>query len=212
MNVKITSNNSILTSIVNKLEETQSQFENMSKKMAELLAKAFVARARKRLIAFTGSKRYSYYIKAVNNGEGHWSVVLNNPKYDPYIMYFLEYGTGFVGKRSEQNPDKPASWKYTVNKGASWYGAMTLEFGKQEGWFFNYRPNHFVQEEDGDFTNKNTGQRVIFTSGIKPVMYIYKTKVEIQNLLRQVKGKSYKEIERRLNSMINSSTMDIWGG
>lgn len=206
MQISVTIEKGNLKNFIDSLTEIKNEIGDMSIRLSEMIAKAFVARARKRLIAYTGQKRYSYYIKAVKEEDGHWSVRLNQPKYDPDIMYFLEYGTGFVGRESEQNPDKPSSWQYTINYGADWYGVMDINGSEVEGWYFNYQPNHFVQEEDGGYTNKRTQQRVIFTRGIKPVMYIYKTKIEIQDLLDKVKGKrlkiSYKELKSRLNKII----------
>ena len=211
MKITMTVKDSAIKKMLTRLRETKDIFTDMSKKTGELIAKAFVARARKRLIAFTNDRRYSYYIRAVKDGESNWSVIVGRPKYDPDIMYFFEYGTGFVGRDSEQNPAKPVGWEYAINEGESWYGVMDLEFGRQKGWYFNYKPNHFVQEEDGGYTNRKTGQRVIFTSGIKPVMYIYKTRVEIQNLLKEVKGKklkiSYKQLKSRLNKLISGDIM-----
>lgn len=194
-----------IDNIIKNLQKRISVFEDMSDNLAELLAKAFVARARKRLLNFTGQKRYSYYINAVHNGDNSWSVIVRSPKYDPYIMYFLEYGTGFVGERSEQNPDKPADWKYTINKGASWYGVIAKT--GEEGWWFNYRPNHFIQPEDYFFPEEHKA----FTSGIKPVMYMYKTKTEINSLLQSVVKDgnitvTYKQLKRQLNALISGDT------
>lgn len=188
-----------------KLKKMIEQFDDMSKRLSEMLAKAFVARARKRLLAFTGEKRYSYYIKAVKSDNNRWSVVLRQPKYDNYIMYFFEYGTGFVGQQSEQNPDKPPNWLFTVNKGEYWYDIVTSDGKEKEGWYFNYRPNHFIQEED--IIDEKKTNTVVFTSGIKPVMYIYKTKQEINTLLKAVfrNGRlriTYKELKSRLNALI----------
>lgn len=211
MKISVTIEKGKLKNFIKNLTEIKNDIGNMSVKLSEMIAKAFVARARKRLMAYTHEKRYSYYIKAVKDGDGHWSVRLNQPKYDEDIMYFFEYGTGFVGRDSEQNPDKPSGWAYTVNYGSDWYGVMDINGSEREGWYFNYQPNHFVQEEDSGYTNRKTGQRVIFTSGIKPVMYIYKTKVEMQNLLREVKGKklkiSYKQLKSRLNKLISGDIM-----
>lgn len=183
----------------------------MSDTLSEMLAKAFVAIARKRLLAFTGEKRYSYYIKAVKKDGNRWAVILRQPKYDPYIMYFFEYGTGYVGKESEQNPDKPKNWHFTINEGEYWYSTIHNGTVEQEGWYFNYEQNHFIQQDDMVFppteTNPNT---VVFTRGIKPVMYLYKAKREINTLLKAVfrNGRlsiSYKELKKRLNQLIKSS-------
>ena len=195
-----------LDKLLANLQSKIETFDDMSKRLSEMLAKAFVARARKRLIAFTGDKRYSYYIKAIKNGDNRWSVIIRKPKYDPYIMYFFEYGTGFVGQQSEQNPDKPADWLFTINKGEYWYDTVTIGGSEKEGWYFNYKPNHFVQEDDVIF--EKTTNQVVFTSGIKPVMYLYKTKQEINTLLKSVfrNGRlriTYKQLKSRLNALIS---------
>ena len=204
-----------IKSILDNLKQTQEMFDDMSKVLSEMIAKAFVARARKVLLYYTHEKRYSYYIKAVKGDEGHWSVVLNHPKYDPYIMYFLEYGTGFAGEESEQNPEKPADWQFAINYGdprAFWFKAVDIGGGQQEGWYFKYLPNHYIGDEDIDKGINTKGNQIYFTRGIKPVMYIYKTKIKIQQLLDQVYGKklkiSYKLLKKRLNAMINESIED----
>jgi hypothetical protein len=197
-----------LDKLLASLKERQETIENMSVVLTEMLAKAFVARARKRLMAYTGQKRYSYYIRAVQNDKKSWSVVIKSPAYDPYIMYFFEYGTGFVGKQSAQNPDKPTWWRYTINRGAPWYGKLDFGMGQVEGWFYNYKENAFITQDDYEGIQKN-GKQVVFTRGIKPVMYIYKTKSEISDILKKYYGKNklkitYKQLKKELNRMIRS--------
>ena len=113
-------------------------------------------------------------------GKGKYRVgVRNNSQKE--IMHFLEFGTGIVGKDNPHPKASDIGWNYVTNpenivdyENSTGYNSIG-EYVGTEGWFyFDKQLNRFV-----------------FTSGLKPVRYLYDTikKTNIDKIVKRVKAR-----------------------
>ena len=120
--------------------------------------------------------------------------IRNNEEKD--IMYFLEFGTGIVGRENKHPMANDIGWQYVMhpenivwNKHSKGINSLGEEVG-HEGWWYpvdsQYDANWITEE----------GQMYAFTSGLKPVRYFYDTikKENIDRIVQQVLIK-YRNIE-----------------
>lgn len=109
-------------------------------------------------------------------GENKYRVGIKNNE-DKDIMYFLEFGTGIVGRENKHPKANDIGWQYVVhpekmveNKYSIGINALG-EYVGYTGWYY--------YDEDG---NKQ------FTSGLKPIRYFYDTikKENIDKIVNRV--------------------------
>lgn len=156
--INVTTNaQQVLTNISNMIRKIKDEAENLSEWSARELVKdardnlsnsGYATGRLLRNITFSKQKKGYYTVSIVNNS-------------DKDTMYYLEYGTGFVGEGTMADPKgrigKPHAWA----KSAHWEYAIGPEIiysdkpdGK-DGWFY---------EQDGKWN---------FTSGLRSIAYMY---------------------------------------
>lgn len=150
-------------------------FKNLTDYTEELvgeMANIFVQLARERLInSGYNVNHLADNIYAVKSGNNKWRIAFKNNNEKP-IMYFLEFGTGLVGKKEPHPNASKVGWRYVINPNnivpsngqrynsfvtPSGYNSLG-EYVGYEGWYY--------YDENND---------LCFTSGLKAVAYIYDT-------------------------------------
>lgn len=151
----------------------------LSGQFVEMVANIFVERAQEKLL----SSGYKDVAKFANNiyvrkyANNRYSVRIRDNQDKP-IMFFLEFGTGFVGDGSMPAPNNAG--KYAPHP-------LSDEFG----WEYAIGPNivYSTRENGKDgwyYFDENTG-KVRFTSGLRAVGYLYDTIQEIPDIIEEVK-------------------------
>lgn len=97
-------------------------------------------------------------------GKNKYRVGIRNNTQKP-IMYFLEFGTGAVGRENQHPLAGEIGWEYLVNKHRTSNGI--------EGWTYY----------------DETTSEYVFTRGLKAVSYIYDTLQEMPKIIEEAKRK-----------------------
>lgn len=148
------------------------------------------------------------------------------------LIMFLEYGTGLVGESNRHPEADKIGWNYATNRdnykrltrsntGEGWFftrkpssiilkedipihsylvnerivkhQVITVKKGKMAGKTY---------ERHQPYNKKTKSSKSIFTQGIKPVRFIYKTKQELKNLFLASKGATtVEEFYNKLNKL-----------
>lgn len=162
----------VFTNISNLIRSIKDEAENLS----EWSARELVDEARNNLknsrynvegllknITWEEHKTKQYYTVAVKNNE------------DRDKMYYLEYGTGFVGEKKPHKLARDVGWRYVINEGAEWYfDANNMD---------TFSENHNIGSTDTNRLGEDVGDKGWFykdengtlqiTSGLKAVAYMY---------------------------------------
>ena len=141
-----------------------------------------------------------------------YKVVLSRQTDPEGLLMFLEFGTGLVGKNNQHSWAGNIGWQYAINEDKY----KTRSNGK-EGWFWrpqgdntryidkddmveNYKrtynayklkPEHPIFGRTTKFweTHRLTGNpRVVFSSGIKPLRFLYRTRLDIVKAINRANG------------------------
>ena len=149
-----------------------------------------------------------------------------------HLMMFLEYGTGIAGSYNEHPEARKSGWLYAVNpthykrvkglkyNGYGWFFNKSADsfIGKDD--ITNMVISHKTFQEVKGYIRKNGSyvkpyvrqiktkpdrivDKAVLTQGIKPVRFIYDTKKEILNFLKDNKGKTLGAFKRNLSKLRN---------
>lgn len=162
----------VLDNISNMIRGIKDEAENLS----EWSARELVYAARENLInSGYNVTQYTDNIVWEEQRKKQYFTVSIKDNSDKDIMYYLEYGTGFVGKEKPHEWADKAHWEYAINEGADWY------FDIDNPATFSNRHNlgttsyNKLGEEVGDkgWFYKDKHGRLRVTSGLKSVAYLY---------------------------------------
>ena len=157
--------------------------------------------------------------------------VRNDPQ---NLLMFLEYGTGLEGEVNPHPESTKIGWNYAINKTKyKRLPSREKDMFGGEGWFFTRKPNSVLTRKDSTvhryavdeivvyeqtittknglvytrrqpYHKKRKGSFSAFTSGIKPVRFIYNTKQELKNLFTASKGSlTVEEFREKLAKLEN---------
>lgn len=141
-----------------------------------------------------------------------YKIVLSSQTDPEGLLMFLEFGTGLVGKDNKHSWAGKIGWQYAINE----ENYRTRSNGKR-GWFWrpqgdntkyidkddmveNYKrtynayklkPEHPIFGRTTKFweTHRLTGNsRVVFSSGIKPLRFLYRTRLDIVKAINRANG------------------------
>lgn len=171
--INVTTNaQKVLTNISNMIRGIKDSSENLSEWCARELAND----ARRNL------KDSGYNVGGLlkniewgqNKNKRYYTVSIKDNS-DKDTMYYLEYGTGFVGQDKPHKMAKEVGWKYAINEGADWY------FDIDDPDTFSPKHNmgttsyNRLGEDVGDkgWFYKDEHGRLNLTSGLKAVSYMF---------------------------------------
>lgn len=188
-----TNANQVLTNISNMIRKIKDEADNISEKVA----REVVSEAQSRLL--DSGYDVGEYVNNIDwkkdSGKDYYTVGFKD---DKDVMYYLEYGTGFVGEANPHPEADVRKWRYAINRdetfddGKPLYFDMTKPRGQQglfsidaptpkkntRGWLF--------RDEDG---------QLIATSGLRAVAYMYNTYQNAGNIKsRAIKESKIKSI------------------
>ena len=180
----------VLTDISNMIRKIKDETENISENVARQVADE--ARTRLQDSGYNAGNYVGNIEWRKDSDKDYYTVGFKDNK-DRDVMYYLEYGTGFVG---EANPHPEAGnnhWEYAINQDATTnfgkplYFDMTKPVGQQglysidaptpqagtKGWIF--------RDEDG---------QLVATSGLRAVSYMYNTYKNADEIKRRAINES----------------------
>lgn len=164
---------------------------------------------------------------------GKWRVVVSRQFDEEGILIFLEYGTGLVGKANKHPEAGKVGWDYAINeddykrrsngKTGWFFRPQGLDRYIDKDDIAEIYKRSFKAEGNKPFsieyydrygngggglwkTNRIAGStaKVVFSSGIKPVRYLYNTKLEIVRLINSCNGDQEKLVQK-LNELRSAS-------
>lgn len=171
--INVTTNaQQVLTNISNMIRGVKDSAENLSEWSARELVND--ARINLKNSGYNVSKYLGNIEWKEHKSKKYYTVSIKDNS-DKDIMYYLEYGTGFVGKEKPHPMAKTAGWDYAINEGADWY------FDIDDPMTFSDRHNlgttsyNRLGEDVGDkgWFYKDEHGRLNVTSGLKSVAYLY---------------------------------------
>lgn len=165
----ITTNaNQVLSKITRRLNE----FKEGVKDQSEIVAREFAYSARQRLkdSKYNVDHLLKNIIWVETDKEKGWYKVTFADNSDRDKMYYLEYGTGFVGEGSMPDPKGNKSIPHPLAGDVGWEYAIGAKIK------IPLKPNG----KDG-WTYKNGNGQWTFTSGLRAVAYMYNTFKEFEN-------------------------------
>lgn len=168
--------------ILQNIKSYTRQLESQTDELLEQVCKIFVREARKKL-------RDSGYNVAnlLDNifyrkfGFGRYQIAIRNNK-DRETMFFLEFGTGLVGKENSHPQAKSIGWRYMVNPSTLTtirrYAPSEVEATNSIGVPVGNQGWYYFDEKDNDFR---------FTSGLIAVAYLYDTMNQMDLIIAEAK-------------------------
>lgn len=162
VNIKVNTNIPKFRKYLNKVI---SNYDKYYDTILEDICKEIVYQAKERLIL----SGYNVSVLLDNityrkYGKNKYRVGIKSNK-EKDIMYFLEFGTGIIGKENPHPQAKDINWNYISNPENIVYNPNSSginsigDYVGQEGWFY--------------FDNEK--QKYVFTSGLRPIRYFYDT-------------------------------------
>lgn len=171
-----TNANQILTNISNMIRKVEREVDNVTEKIARQVADE--ARQNLSDSGYQDLDKYTSNIVWKKDSDKNYYTVGFKDGSNKEIMYYLEYGTGFVGEANPHPEAGKRGWRYAVNRDATLFDGKPLYFdmtkprGQQglysidaptpkkgtKGWMF--------RDEDG---------QLIATSGLRAIAYMYNT-------------------------------------
>lgn len=180
-------------------------FRKLGDEYAKTVADVFVEKAKQRLSdsGYNVGGLVDNIYSQRTSGYGNYRIGIK-PNKDKEVMFYLEYGTGYVGKENPHPLSAEENWDYTINEGADWY------FDTTNGYQDIYSIDAFVPrgrnklgENVGTkgwfYRDKKTGQ-LRATSGLKAVAYMYDTMQDIDNVKAEAQrrlGNGKQSVSRR---------------
>lgn len=183
---------SVLTDVAKTLRTEMRKYMD---EYARTVAEIFVEDAKERLrnSGYNNVSRLAeniFYQRSV--GYGNYRIGIKENE-DKETMFYLEFGTGFVG---EENPHEKASevgWEYAINRDATFFNGMPMYFdltkpmGQQGLYSIDApTPDPSKGERGWIYRDEQTGT-LVATSGLKAVSYIYDTLKDIENIKKKAK-------------------------
>lgn len=176
--------------ISNITKRLKKQIATLSGEFVKRVAETFVERARQKLIDtnYNETEHYAKNIVVKKYSYNNYRVGIEQNSEKP-IMYFLEFGTGLVGKEGSED---------FVNLVE---GKTLKEFAEGIGWQYAVNEENYFSPIPDNPTAKPYGEQNIngwiyydekkgrkrFTSGLYPVAYLYDTINEIPEIIQKVK-------------------------
>lgn len=171
----------------NKIKAKIEQFNQLEDELPRRMCEVFVKRARQRLLQNANTDQIDLIMSLLGNiyyrkGRNGYQVIIRQ---DPEgLMMFLEYGTGLIGEADPHPESGEVGWEYAVN--ASSNSKAYRSVNGRFGWFFRTDSDEtYIEKTD---SNRRDGGTLVFSQGIKPVRYIYETKLELEDVLRRSRG------------------------
>lgn len=155
-----------------------------SGELQELIGKAFVANARRILASNPSAAQYVDNINYRIDGNGMCEIVVTDT--EEGIMTYLEYGTGLLGA-GEKHPEASGSgWQYAINE----IRYVTMLNGNRGFVFYRQPDRYFNPQTDFMLTRRARDERrqVAFSQGIKPLRYLYNTRMLITKKYNQTRS------------------------
>ena len=176
----------IITQYRQAIKEIRKQIDS-AEHINELIAETFVTRARARLSLNNNAKNQAVISKLLGNiysrktKNGVQIVIRQDPE---GLMTYLEYGTGLLGEAYAHPEASEFGWNYRQND--YYENPAYKSVNGRRGWFFRtFSPNIYIDNNDSD---RREGGSLVFSQGIKPVRYIYDTRIEIEDLIVKADG------------------------
>lgn len=122
------------------------------------------------------------------------------------LSVYLEYGTGLVGEQ-HKGTFTPASWQYAINRDK--YKTIKLSSGEIKGFVFDYYKATYIDKNDillHNYNKKNELRSIaVFSQGLKPLRYIYDTRVSLNRTIRRQlnKNNGLSSLRKRLKEIAN---------
>lgn len=191
--------------VIDRIKARVQEIEQRSEELVETICIIFVERAKQRLLdsGYYGAEDLVDNIVYRRYGKGKYRIGLRNNK-SKTIMYFFEFGTGFVGRQDPHEMASQVGWKYLIN----WHNGYT-----DRRYFFdsNKGYNKYITRliDEGEI-NKPTGINSLglyvgsrgwvykdnngnynVTSGLKAVSYMYDTMLELKDIEMEARKRVY---------------------
>lgn len=194
---KITTSGNIFAKVS---AELRTRIRTYGDEYARTVAEIFVDRARQKLVsAYPNTSKLTdniFFQRSV--GYGNYRIGLkNNDTKD--VMFYLEFGTGIVGRENPHPEARAYGWEYAINEDKVFQGLggqelpmyfdLTKPVGQQGLYSLNAPTPDPAKGVKGWIYKTPTGN-LVATSGLKAVRYIYDTLQEIDDIKA--------EAERRL--------------
>lgn len=164
---------------VNSITKRLYKVVTLSGEFLKCVVEIFVERAKEKLInsGYGNMEHYAQNIVVTKYKNNNYRVGIKENEEKP-IMYFLEFGTGIVGKDGVDDfyglkkHAESVGWQYAVYEHAYVYSNKL----DAKGWVF-------FDEKRGTFR---------FTSGLYPVAYLYLTSKEMYKIFEEAKRRVLK--------------------
>lgn len=207
----------------------RNNLKKISKSLTNTMVDAFIRRAKKNLVSKSTplDSNSANLVKNVANNivkvkKRKYTYVKIKPDSEGLYM-FLEYGTGLVGKEKPHPEASKIGWGYMTRPEhyISAHTTIDRSGGLKTGFVFKNDKTNYLDKEDTyiirqsgikKYQLKKTGEikvygpyryfvdNYILSSGLKPVRYIYDTKMAMKRLIKENKGKCIKEIRKALKN------------
>ena len=184
---------SVLTEVSKTLRIEMKKYLN---EYARTVAEIFVEDAKKRLKAsgYNNSEKLAeniFFQRSV--GYGNYRIGIKGDNETKEVMFYLEFGTGFVGRDNPHDMASEVGWEYAINEnavdsqGKPIYFDLTKPKGQQGlNSFYAPTPDPKKGMKGWIYKDKETGA-LVATSGLKAVSYIWDTFKDIENIKKKAK-------------------------
>ena len=188
-----TNANQVLTNISNTLRKVMNEADNISETVARQFA--YDARDRLRQSGYTVDDYVGNIEWKKSRDKTYWTIGFkDNDEKD--VMYYLEYGTGFVGRDNPHPEAANRGWRYAINENAKNDRGDPLYFDmtgsgktlRERGLYSMDAPMPAEGTKGWIFRDPETGT-LVATSGLRAVAYMYYTWKDADN----IKAKAIRE-------------------
>lgn len=172
------------------------RMEGIAENLENEIGNAFVKKARNTLLRMatpdpdnsSSKSKIEEIAKNINvetNDNGGKQIVVEDD--GEGLSVYLEYGTGLVGEQ-HKGTFTPASWQYAINRDK--YKTLKLSSGEIKGFVFDYHNASYIDKDDILLDKSNKKSIGVFSQGLKPLRYIYDTRVSLNRTIRRQLNKN----------------------
>ena len=187
------------------------RMKDISENLEDEIGDAFVKKARNTLLhratpdpdnSFSKStiEEIAKNINVETDDNGEKQIVVEDD--GEGLSVYLEYGTGLVGEQ-HKGTFTPASWQYAINRDK--YKTLKLSSGEIKGFIFDYHNTNYIDKDDIVLDKSKKKSIGVFSQGLKPLRYIYDTRVSLNRTIRRQlnKNNGLSSLRKRLKEIAN---------